>query len=63
MRGKLVVDVLEHEAGHVVAEDARVDAVRHRVQVLDVPLLQLLDLLLDLPHLVQVEPGVVLASL
>ena len=63
MRAELVIDVLEHEAGHVVAEDAGVDAVGHRAQMLDVPLLQLFDVLLNLPHLRQVEAGVVLAAL
>ncbi len=63
LRAELADDLLEHEAWHVVAEDARVDAVRHRTQVLDMPLLEILDVLLDLPHHAQVQAGVVLAAL
>ena len=60
--GELVVDVLEHLARHLVAEDAGVDAVGEGAEVLQVPALQLLDVVLDVPHRVQVETGVVLAS-
>src|SRR5438034_1614388 len=60
---ELVKDFLEHESRHVVAQDAGVDAVGDRAQVLDVSPLQLLDLVLDVPHLAQVEARVVLAAL
>src|SRR5438105_9225716 len=63
VRAELAVDVLEHETWHAVAQDARVDSVGHRAQVLDVAALQLLDVVLDIPHLVEVEAGVVLAAL
>ena len=59
---ELAIDVLEHEAGHAVAEDAGVDAIRHRAQVLDVAALQLLDVVLDIPHLFEIEAGVELAA-
>ena len=62
MRIELVVDVLERRAGHVVTKDARVDAVRHRAQLLDVLALQRFDIALDVPHLVEVQAGVVLAT-
>src|SRR2546430_2235936 len=63
VRAELAMDVLEHETRHVVAKNARVDSVGHRAQVLDVAALQLLDVVLDVPHLFEVESGVVLASL
>ena len=47
----------------MVAEDARVDAVRHGAQLLDVLALQRLNIALHIPHLVQVQAGVVLAAM
>ena len=63
VRAELAVDVLEHEARHVVAQDACVDAIRHRAQVLDVASFELFDVVLHLPHLVEIEARVVLTAL
>jgi hypothetical protein len=60
---ELVVNVFQHRAGHLVAQDAGVDPVGYRIEVLDVPALELVHVMLDVPHGVEVQAGVVLASL
>src|SRR2546423_926042 len=63
VRSELAVDVLEHQPGHVVAKDVGVDAIRDRADVGLMRALQGLQRAVRLPHAVEVEPGVVLASL
>jgi len=63
VRSKLVVDVLQHLAGHLVPEDARIDTIGERAQVLDVPALEVFHVVLDIPHGVEVQARVVLPTL
>jgi len=55
------VDVLEHQARHLVPQDAGVHTVRNGAQVFDVLSLEDLDVVLSIPHRCQIKTGVVLA--